>query len=102
MLFLASFLGFVTFLHFIGITNVAIDFTRGIQRHEINVLIFRIVASLIVLAIILSSCLIASAMARKKGRHKIFWIVICIIINFWGVLILHFLPPQEKAKITNA
>lgn len=101
-LFLASFFVLVVFLHFIGVTNTAIDFARKLHGNEINVGLFRIVASLIVVAIILSSCLIASAMARKKGRQELLWIVICIFINYWGVLILHYLPPQAKTKTINA
>jgi len=95
LLFLISFFVSVAFLHFIGITNIGIELLRKIYRDEVNISLIRIMASSIVLMVILFSCLIASGMAQKKGRNRMLWIIICIFINAWGVLILHFLPSQK-------
>jgi hypothetical protein len=91
----------VVVLHLLGFTSMLFNFIGKIQRNEINTDQLRLYGSIIVLTIILSSCFVASRMARKKNRSVILWISICLIINYWGILWLAWLPYKNSTQISH-
>ena len=96
LLLVTIFFVFVGILNLLGFTTVAMDFARLVNRYET-----RIVSSSIVLVIIITSCIVAAGMAKRRGRSAKLWIFICFFFNWWGVLILYFLPPIHGARMSH-
>lgn len=93
-----TFFVFVGLLHVFGITKLLLDFARNMTGGRVNIVIFRVFASLFVLTIIGFSCIKASSIARQKNRNPIAWIIICLFINVWGVILLAYLPSRKVRK----
>lgn len=44
------------------------------------------------------SCSVAGFfVAKKRGRNKVKWIILCFFFNLWGLIILLLLPRKEKS-----
>lgn len=52
----------------------------------------------VVLSIVTSY--IGYVLAQKKNRSRKNWAVLCFFLNIWGLIVLIFLPSQEKPRIS--
>lgn len=82
--------------HFFGGTASIFYFLKKVNKNEISILTIQVVGSVIVSLIILSSCYMALSLARKKNRNPKLWVLICFFINYWGILILYYLPKKGE------
>lgn len=85
-----------TILYIFDIPIIIISTMKNISNNEYKVIIMRIVITLIILVMTISSCIISTKMARNKNRNVKNWRIICALINYWGILILYFLPKKFK------
>lgn len=85
-----------TISYILDIPIMIISIIKNISNNEYKVIIMRIVITSFILLMTISSCIISTKMARNKNRNVKNWIIICSLFNYWGILILYFLPKKSK------
>gem|GEM_PF-6134891 len=55
----------------------------------------------LVLAAMFFSGALGYYIARRKGRNPFFWLFVCILLNFWGILFLWFANGKETTRNTS-
>ena len=99
LIFLLSFiaLGFATFRFGLG-QFLASSYENVADKGSIHQLRF---LGLFVVGLFAILCSAAGFfLAKKRGRSRVGWFILCLLFNFWGFVILLLLPASKGGKET--
>jgi len=86
-------LGFLVFEFNLG--SPLYNFILGIKDHDGLITRIQLLNLLFITLFILLSMVIGFFLAKKKGKSRFLWLILCFFFNIWALIILWLLPSSD-------